>query len=133
MAWAASWLYYATWDEKYLKIATDMYPACCTMFHWGSNLFGVRDMLKYDNSAPAVQLLLYQLTKEERFKNDVRGTLNYAMELPKTPKGLTYQGGNMWGVNRYAANSAMVALMAADEGIDPDYFRGYGEAQVRHK
>ena len=38
--------------------------------------------------------------------------------IPKTPKGLSYY--SEWGANRYAANAAWTALVAADLGLDAD-------------
>lgn len=34
IAWAACWLYKATWKEKYLKEAVDLYPAAVNVLPW---------------------------------------------------------------------------------------------------
>jgi hypothetical protein len=47
---------------------------------------------------------------------------------PTTPKGLAYF--SEWGSNRWAANTAFLALLAADYGIQPDEYRTWGRTQV---
>ena len=46
LAWAASWLYEATGDKKYLEIAEDMYGGCC----------GSSWSYSWDSKAPGVQV-----------------------------------------------------------------------------
>jgi hypothetical protein len=50
-------------------------------------------------------------------------------KVPRTPKGLAYL--TEWGANRYAANAALTALVAADLGIKTDQYRRWAIQQVR--
>lgn len=49
-------------------------------------------------------------------------------KLPRTPKGLVYY--LQWGSNRYAANAALSAFIAADLGINTDRLRSFAASQV---
>lgn len=62
----------------------------------------------------------------DRFKTFMK---NFKQYSPKTPKGLyAYQE---WGPLRYAANTAFLALLAADYGIDAKANRQFARSQVR--
>ena len=62
----------------------------------------------WDESLPGAQLLLYQLTGKDVYKNDVQNFCDYAMGIQKTSKGQTHL--SQWGSNRYAANFAFICL-----------------------
>lgn len=50
--------------------------------------------------------------------------------VPRTPKGLSYF--NDWAANRFAANAAFTALVAADLGLNPAWYRQYGAQQIHY-
>jgi len=61
--------------------------------------------------------MLYKLTGGE-YKSDIENFLKEWLpggSLPRTPKGLVWR--DKWGSNRYAANAAMLALLAAKNGF----------------
>lgn len=75
-----------------------------------------------------MQLLLYKLTKDQTYANGFAGYMNGWFNMRKTPKGLAFF--NQWAPNRYAANTAFLALLAADLGLNTDAYRGFGAQQV---
>ena len=82
-------------------------------------------------SGPAVRLLLYKLTRQQKYADDFNRYMDTWLALPKTPKGLAFY--LEWGPLRYSANTAFLALLAADYGIKPDKFRAFAVSQVtRH-
>ncbi|XP_013069522.2 endoglucanase 4 [Biomphalaria glabrata] len=121
LCWGSLWLYQATNDPKYLADAEkylDDEPA------WG---------MSWDDKTIANQVLLYKLTKKDRYKTAVEGS--YKMWFPGgsisyTPKGLAYR--LQWGSLRYSSNMAMAALVAADAGLHPDEYRHWAMCQIHY-
>ncbi len=66
------------------------------------------------------------VTYKERFTTFMK---NFKQASPKTPHGLHYY--QEWGALRYAANTAFLALLAADLGIDAKANRQFARSQVR--
>lgn len=63
----------------------------------------------------------------------IKGTLDSWLpgnSVQYTPKGLAWR--NQWGVNRYAANMAFLALIAADHGIKPTVYRPWAQQQIHY-
>ena len=54
------------------------------------------------------QLLLFELTGDQKYKTDVESFCDYAMGINKSPKGQTHLA--QWGSNRYASNFAFICL-----------------------
>ena len=73
----------------------------------------------WDESLPGAQLLLYQLTGKDVYKNDVQNFCDYAMGIQKTSGGQTHL--SQWGSNRYAANFAFICLGVVYLEIQYDY------------
>ena len=99
LAWAAVWLYEATGEKNYLEDAkkfsdpngTDNWTMC------------------WDNMKTPVHLRLYACTKDETYLKAVKANIEYWLSSVQTTKGgLKYL--NEWGVLRYAAAEAMIAM-----------------------
>ena len=100
LIWAAAWLYRATGDNAYLTKAEDMYASrgqtwTSWSFDWADKMAGA-------------QLLLFELTGDQKYKTDVESFCDYAMGINKSPKGQTHLA--QWGSNRYASNFAFICL-----------------------
>ncbi|KAH3741117.1 endoglucanase E-4-like [Dreissena polymorpha] len=118
---AAIWLHKATGEAAYLQDAMHFYPAGTT---WGFN---------WDDANVGAALLLYEATKDNRYKNDIERFIHSFMpggSVPMTPCGLTYR--YYWGSNRYAANAAFIATVAAADGLSPDEFKKYAMSQINY-
>ena len=100
LIWSAAWLYKATGKAEYLAKAEQMYASRAQT--WTSWAFDWSDKL------PGAQLLLYQITGKDVYKNDVQAFCDYAMGIKKTPGGQTHL--SQWGSNRYASNFAFICL-----------------------
>jgi endoglucanase len=62
----------------------------------------------WDDKMAGVQLLLFELTGEQKYKSDVESFCDYVMGITKSPKGQTHLA--QWGSNRYASNFAFICL-----------------------
>jgi len=121
LAWAAAWLYEATGDKEYLDAAEGLYNGGCCGTAWSYS---------WDAKAPGVQLLLYKQTRKPQYKTDSSNFVGGAISKRATPKGLAYW--DKWGSNRYAANGAFIALVAADYGIHTDDGRAWATRQINY-
>ena len=125
LVWGALWLYKATNEKSYLTKAENYFSS-----------FGLSRpgwAFSWDEKIGGLQLLLYQLTKKEAYKNAIIATLDQWLpggQITYTPKGLAWR--LQWGPNRYAANTAYLALVAADQGIKPDTYRNFGKKQIHY-
>ncbi|XP_013393921.1 uncharacterized protein LOC106161500 [Lingula anatina] len=118
---AAAWLYRATNEQKYLSDAKK----------WAANKMSWA--WSWDDNTVACQLLLYILTNETTYKQDVETYMSSWLpgdSVPYTPKGLAWRGEK--GPLRYAANSAFLALRAADAGIQSDKYRTWAKYQIHY-
>ncbi|ESO84370.1 hypothetical protein LOTGIDRAFT_132347 [Lottia gigantea] len=121
LCWSALWMYMITNETKYLTEAEKLFqpgPA------WG---------LSWDDTTPLNQVLLYKLTKKDIYKQAVIDTMADWMpggSVPYTPKGLAWR--SQWGSLRYSANMAMVALMAAEVGINEKKYRDWAMGQIHY-
>uniref|UniRef100_A0A2C9JJ67 Endoglucanase n=1 Tax=Biomphalaria glabrata TaxID=6526 RepID=A0A2C9JJ67_BIOGL len=121
LCWGSIWLYQATKEAKYLTEAEkylDDLPA------WG---------MSWDDKTIVNQVLLYNITKKDKYKAAVEGS--YKMwfpggSIPYTPKGLAYR--LQWGSLRYASNMAFAALLAADTGLHPEEYRRWAMCQIHY-
>ncbi|BFZ07399.1 hypothetical protein BsWGS_10438 [Bradybaena similaris] len=121
LAWGSLWLHRATNDAKYLAEAVrwfDPDPA------WGQS---------WDEKIVGNQILLYQATKDDKYKTAVENTFKSwfpGAKLPYTPKGLAFR--LQWGSLRYSSNMAMAALVAANAGIMPTELRHWAMCQIHY-
>lgn len=121
LVWAAAWLYRATKDNTYLNFAKAAYKS------------GVAWAYSWDEKKAGYQLLMYQMTKDNGYKNDVQAFLDSWMPnggITYTPKGLAWR--DAWGSLRYSANSAFIALVAADQGLKPGTYRQFAMRQINY-
>merc|ERR1711962_1116035 len=120
LIWAAAWLYRATNDTNYLTKAEDMYASRSqTWTPWSFD---------WDNKMAGVQLLLWELTKKNSYKQDVKQFCDEAMVIQRSPGGQTFRA--KWGSNRYASNFAFICLGAAEAGIQTESYTEYAASQV---
>ncbi|KAK6177036.1 hypothetical protein SNE40_015224 [Patella caerulea] len=118
---AAMWLYKATGDKNYLNEAKSYHE---NAWAWA---------LSWDDKKIACQLLLFEATKDNAYKAEVEGFFKGWLpggSITYTPCGLAWR--DQWGSTRYAANSAFVALMAADHGINALQYRKWAQSQINY-
>ncbi|KAK7471381.1 hypothetical protein BaRGS_00035987 [Batillaria attramentaria] len=122
MCWGSLWLYKATNETKYLDEAKKHYDSSPD---WG---------FSWDDVIIGNQILMYELTGEDRYKQDIEGTFHGWFpgggEVSYTPKGLAYR--LQWGSLRYASNMAAAALIAAEHGVNPDEYRHWAMCQIHY-
>lgn len=85
----------------------------------------------WDDKKAGAQLLLAQLTKKKSYETAVQSSLDSWLpgrSVLYTPKGLAWR--EKWGANRYAANTAFLALVAADYGLKPSTYRAFAKKQI---
>nr|XP_002742455.1 PREDICTED: endoglucanase-like [Saccoglossus kowalevskii] len=125
LALAACWLYIATNNSAYLTEAEHLYKEY--------NLHESAWSYAWNDKKPAVQLLLAELTGNSGYdyETDFKSFLNEWLpggSIPYTPLGLVYR--SEWGPLRYAANVAMLGLIAADFGIRQSAYRDFAYSQI---
>lgn len=124
MAHAAAWLAYAVGSSDsayagYLNEAKGYFKG------------GVPWSLSWSEKRPAVAFLLWKLTGDNTYKASIENFMKEWLPgggIPRTPQGLVWR--DMWGSNRYAANAAMLALMAAKHGINKKQYYDFGASQI---
>ncbi|KAK9721332.1 Glycosyl hydrolase family 9 [Popillia japonica] len=114
LTWSAIWLYKATNEGKYLKMAKSFYE---------TYRLGARPNEFYFNEiAAGIQLLLAEITNNDEFKTAVDSFCSYSIDKQtRTPKGLVFI--DKLGTLSHAANIAFICLQAVELGLD----RRYGE------
>lgn len=114
LAWGATWLYRATGDAAYLSTAKNYYgkmgreqQSDIPVYRWTQG---------WNDKAFGVYALLAALEPETaRYSEDVERWLDYwsTGDGRRSPSGLIVV--DVWGVLRYASNTAFVALYYADQ------------------
>jgi len=106
LGWGAAWLYRATGESLYLARAREFTSttAVAWAFDWDSKIVGAQLVLSIAGDAAYTTPVQGYL--RQWFPG---GTVQY------TPKGLAWR--QQWGPNRYAANSAFIATVAAKYNI----------------
>jgi hypothetical protein len=125
LAWAAVWLFKATGEADYLHKAEKFFDACC-----GGKDGTTKVDYDWGEKGPGVQLMLYHLTQSEKYRQGITNYLQTWLKKPKTPKGLTFF--SPWGSNRYTANTAFIALMAATYGLNPSKYSAWAESEITY-
>ena len=124
LGWAAVWLYKASADKSYLALAEDeFYEDCCSDT--------AKTEYSWDRKASAVQLMLYKITKKQVYADGFKAFMDSWMDpavTPRTPKGLVFF--DKWAPNRYASNTAFLALLAADLKLEPAAYREFARSQI---
>jgi len=121
MCWGSMWLYKATGDEQYLTEAKKWFDPAPD---WG---------MSWDDKIVACQLLLFEATQEDKYKDAVLGTFTSWFpggDISYTPQGLAWR--LQWAPLRYASNMAMMALFAAKDGLMPEEYRHWAMCQIHY-
>ncbi|KAK0059952.1 endoglucanase A [Biomphalaria pfeifferi] len=117
----AMWLYRATNDSTYLDYARTLAD------------FNVPWSYDWDNKQASCLLLLYEETHEDKYQQALvnyfdswlaGGTMDY------TPCGLAWRF--KWGSLREMANTAFLALLAAESGIQTNRLRQWAVQQINY-
>ncbi|XP_071145235.1 endoglucanase-like [Mytilus edulis] len=80
-----------------------------------------------------MSLLLWEITKDNKYKSNIEAFIDSYLpggSVPITPCGLTWR--DQWGPNRYAANAAFIAVIAAADGIGGDKFKNFAMSQINY-
>ncbi|XP_048731235.2 endoglucanase E-4-like [Ostrea edulis] len=121
LSWAGAWLYKATNETKYLTQAETYYVAGPS---WGQS---------WDDKTAGCQVLLYEETGKDKYKQDIESTFQDWMpggSVPYSPQGLAFR--SQWGSLRYTSNMAFIALMAADDGLHATSYRDWAKSQIHY-
>ncbi|XP_076451392.1 endoglucanase E-4-like [Babylonia areolata] len=121
MCEGAMWLYRATQDDRYLADARTYHE---NKWAWA---------LSWDDKSVMCQLMLYEATQDDAYRQEVEGYMKGWLpggQVPYTPCGLAWR--DKWGANRYAGNTAFVALAAAEAGIDTAKYRTWAVEQINY-
>lgn len=115
LAWSAIWLWRATGDAAYLTKAKTYYDKMGTenqsttpVYKWAQS---------WNDKAYGVYALMAGLVGDARYHADIQRHLDYWSigGGKRTPGGIIVVDSSGWGVNRYAANTALLALYYADK------------------
>ena len=125
LVWGAAWLYKATQKAEYLTKAEQYYQDFgMSKLSWG---------FSWDEKIAGAQLLLAMITGKDNYKQDIQKYVDSWLpgaSVTHTPKGLAWRA--KWGANRYAANTAFLALVAADLGVKPATYREFAKKQIHY-
>nr|ANR02619.1 endo-b-1,4-glucanas [Perinereis aibuhitensis] len=120
LCWGALWLYRATGEQDYMNKANEFLPQGRPWaYSWDAKEAGSLVLLtSFGNNNARAQL--------EDFLQSwfPGGGITY------TPQGLAWR--DTWGSLRYAANSAFIALLAADQGVLPTQSRNFARNQINY-
>jgi endoglucanase len=132
---AAAWLYLATNDVNYLNKA----ESCAT--HWGmegqTGYWGYKWTHSWDDMHYMAQVLLARVTGKQIYISSIERNLDYWMP----GGGITYSPGGLawldtWGSLRYAANSAFIAFVWADDShgnaAKKTAYRNFAQNQIKY-
>lgn len=116
LSWAATWLYMATGDQKYLDKAESYVQnwsveqqTTTISYAWGHC---------WDDVHYGAELLLARITNKEIYKESIERNLDYwitgynGRKIAYTPKGLAWA--SSWGSLRYATTTAFLAGVYAE-------------------
>lgn len=109
LVWSAAWLYRATRQQAYLDAAESHYQSMNKGHGWTH---------AWDDKSYGSFVLLAQLTGDSDYESKAQNWLDYwstgynGSRVNYTPGGLAQL--DQWGANRYAANTAFIALVYAD-------------------
>lgn len=127
LCWGAAWLLRATGNEYYrtkveeVMNSMNQYP---NEFSWDSKHIGC--IVLMHNMSTGNKKAEY----ESKITAFLDKWLNFKDGVTKTPCGLAWLA--QWGSLRYAANAALIALMAADQGIETTAAREWSEQQIKY-
>ena len=134
MAWGALWLWRATGNSDYLDKAIGYYDQMGSENQTNTPVYTWS--LGWNDKAYAVYVMMAALVGDERYHTDAQRYLDHWSigSGNRTPGGIVVVDSSGWGVNRYAANIAYLALYYADAlgESDPLYtrYQNFGLAQI---
>ncbi|KAH9505671.1 hypothetical protein Btru_055470 [Bulinus truncatus] len=118
---ASVWLHRATKQGQYLTDARSFVEhETAWAYSW-------------DDKQVGCHLLMYEETKEKKYRDLVTAFFRDWMpggSVAYTPCGLAWRA--KWGSTRYAGNSAFIALVAAEAGINPAAYRKWAVEQINY-
>ncbi|XP_006813667.1 uncharacterized protein LOC100373202 [Saccoglossus kowalevskii] len=126
ISWAAIWLYKATGEEIYLNKSVTELENMASGRPWS---------FAWAQVDAGVHLLLYNLTGDpsgdylKKITKFLDGWLPDGV-VSYTPKGLVFR--HFWGSLRYAAGTAFIALIAAENGINAETYRQFAKDQLHY-
>nr|KAG5695356.1 hypothetical protein BaRGS_006580 [Batillaria attramentaria] len=91
--------------------------------------------LSWDDKMASCDLLLYEATHSGNYRHDVENFLSSWQpggDKLYTPCGFVWGNSTYWGSARHAANVAFAALLAAEDGIDPEVNRKWAAEQINY-
>ncbi|MGB1091694.1 MAG: glycoside hydrolase family 9 protein, partial [Oceanobacter sp.] len=109
LVWSAAWLYRATGQQSYLNAAESHYQSMSKGHGWTH---------AWDDKSYGSFVLLAQLTGDSSYESRAQNWLDYwstgynGSQVSYTNGGLAQL--DQWGANRYAANTAFIALIYSD-------------------
>jgi len=109
---AATWLYKATNNNKYLSDAET---------HWDNmQHLHYSNELSWDNKARAVAILLAKITNKANYISNAEDFCSVAKnKAPRIPSGMIFI--QPYGSNRHAANIAFACLVVSKQSATSDY------------
>lgn len=123
LAYAAIWIYIATGDENYLNDAMVWYEQhLSSEGHVNPNPY----MFNYENVVPALDLLLYQATKDSMYKKNVQDFVREWMNTKSKTGDVIYTTKNLAkaqpaGNLQHTANAAFYTMVAAKHVLDSKF------------
>jgi len=125
LVWSAAWLAEATGEDEYIAKAQFFYNEFEDVQHSSSSF-------TWDDKVVGCDLLLWNITGDEKYKTNVEGFLDFLKASDYTPGGLIWLPESSWGSLRHAANLAHYSLQAANLGIDVDESQAFAESQINY-
>ncbi|VVC37058.1 Glycosyl hydrolases family 9, Asp/Glu active sites,Glycoside hydrolase family 9,Six-hairpin glycosidase- [Cinara cedri] len=123
LTWAASWLYKATNESKYLEDAEYMYMKY--------RLKERPNEFYYNKKVAGIQMILAQLTNQAEYIEAIQNFCDFNLNVQKrTPKGLLYIDKS--GTLCFAANIVFLCLQAADIGVMSTQYREFAREQINY-
>uniref|UniRef100_H2YH71 cellulase n=1 Tax=Ciona savignyi TaxID=51511 RepID=H2YH71_CIOSA len=133
LAWAALWLYKLTRTRSYFN------DAKLIVDRRRNGLLNLVTEFSWSDKAAGVQLLMSELSANSKYRSPinwfclhsqpVRSNL-FQTQSQYTNRGLLFI--NEWGPLRYAANTAFLCAMAADNGVKTDQNRVLAQNQINY-
>ncbi|XP_071109511.1 uncharacterized protein [Haliotis cracherodii] len=120
-SWGGVWLYKATGDQTYLDYAEKHFV---NKTAWG---------FSWDEKIGGANLLMYEATKKDMYKRVIVDTFVSWFpggDITYSPKCMAFR--LEWGALRYASNTAFLALVAADDGINTESYRKWAMTQLHY-
>jgi len=125
LVWAATWMAKATGEGEFKSKAEFFYNEF-------NDVQQVPVEFSWDNKVAGCQLLLWEITQDEKYKTNVQSFLNTLFSGTFTPGGLIWLSSSEWGSLRHAANLAHFALQAANLEVDVEKSQTFAKSQINY-